>query len=128
MVLIEHDADQTGLLRKAVNLFTFLGRTQQLLVTPVRVVDKFEKVIWFGDMPDHPAVSSAHRVANLELDAPLLVMNRVPNTDPPPTPEPLLPWVDGRTDDAHREPTLRDAIYSDEPVPAASDGEGATSE
>ena len=45
MVAVEHESDSAGLVRKAVNLFTFLGRTQQLLVKPVRTVDKFEKVL-----------------------------------------------------------------------------------
>lgn len=36
-------------------LFTFLGRTQELLVRPVRTVSGFDKVMWFGDLPDHEA-------------------------------------------------------------------------
>jgi hypothetical protein len=43
MVAVVQESDLPGLVRKAVNLFTFLGRTQQLLVKPVRTVDKFEK-------------------------------------------------------------------------------------
>jgi very-short-patch-repair endonuclease len=128
MALIEHESDQAGLLRKAVNLFTFLGQAQKLLVKPVRTVDKFEKVIWLGDLPEHSAVRSAHRVANPDVDAPLLVMDRVPKTDPPPVAEPFLPWVEGPTDDAHREPTLREAIYSDEPVPAVPAEEDVASD
>jgi hypothetical protein len=58
---LENDADSAGLVRKAVNLFSFLGRTQQLLVRPVRTVDKFENALWFGGLPEHQAVHSAHR-------------------------------------------------------------------
>ena len=62
MVAVVQESDLPGLVRKAVNLFTFLGRTQQLLVKPVRTVDKFEKALWLGDLPEHPAVHSAHRL------------------------------------------------------------------
>ena len=63
MTSAEHQADTDPLLRKAINLFTFLGRTQQLLVRPVRNVSGFNKVMWFGDLPDHEAIWSAHRTA-----------------------------------------------------------------
>src|SRR5262245_39068673 len=129
MVLIERESDPAGLVRKAVSLFTFLGRTQQLLVKPVTSVDRFEKAIWFGDLPEHSGVHSAHRLANLDGDAPLLAVERVPKSDPPPVPESLAAWVDGPTDDTECEPSLRDAIYSDEPVPAApGGGDGASDE
>ena len=83
MVAVVQESDLPGLVRKAVNLFTFLGRTQQLLVKPVRTVDKFEKALWLGDLPEHPAVHSAHRAANPDADSPLLAMDRVPKLDPP---------------------------------------------
>src|SRR6202022_790774 len=67
MVAVVQESDLPGLVRKAVNLFTFLGRTQQLLVKPVRTVDKFEKALWLGDLPEHPAVHSAHRAANPDV-------------------------------------------------------------
>ena len=126
MVAVEHESDSAGLVRKAVNLFTFLGSTQQLLVKPVRTVDKFEKVLWFGDLPEHLAVHSANRAANPDADSPLLAMDRVPKLDPPPLPELLTPWVQGPTDDVDREPSLRDAIYHEEPVPVALVGGAGT--
>jgi hypothetical protein len=84
MVAVEHESDSAGLVRKAVNLFTFLGRTQQLLVKPVRTVDKFEKVLWFGDLPEHLAVHSANRAANPDADSPLLAMDGCPLIRPLP--------------------------------------------
>lgn len=114
----EHETENERLVRRAVNLFTFLGRTQQLLVKPVRTVDKFESAMWFADLPDHEAISSAHRVAELTPDAPLLTVDRVGKVDPPPLPKELIVWVEGRVDDAHKEPRLREAIFRDEPVPA----------
>jgi very-short-patch-repair endonuclease len=122
MVAVVQESDLPGLVRKAVNLFTFLGRTQQLLVKPVRTVDKFEKALWLGDLPEHPAVHSAHRAANPDADSPLLAMGRVPKLDPPPVPDHLTVWVQGPTDDVDREPSLRDAIYKEDPVPVAVGG------
>jgi very-short-patch-repair endonuclease len=118
-VVVEHDAEQAGLIRKAVNLFTFLGRAQQLLVKPIRTVDKFEKVMWFGDLPEHPGVDSAHRGAAREANAPLLSVARVPKLDPPALPKELIQWVEGSIGDLEIEPALREAIYTDEPIPTA---------
>lgn len=128
MVAVVQESDLPGLVRKAVNLFTFLGRAQQLLVKPVRTVDKFEKAVWLGDLPEHPAVRSAHRAANPDADSPLLAMDRVPKLDPPPVPDHLTVWVQGPTDDVDREPSLREAIYMEDPVTVALGGEGGTPE
>src|SRR5246127_3915186 len=122
MVADVQESDLPGVVRKAVNLFTFLGRTQQLLVKPVRTVDKFEKALWLGDLPEHPAVQSAHRVANPDADSPLLAIGRVPKLDPPPVPDHSTGWVQGPTDDVDREPSLRDAIYKEDAVPVALGG------
>ena len=83
MVAVVQESDLPGLVRKAVNLFTFLGPTQQLLVKPVRTVDKFEKALRLRDLPEHPAVRSAHEAANPDAHSPLLAMDRVPKLDPP---------------------------------------------
>jgi len=83
MVTVAQECDLPGLVRKAVNLSTYLGPTQQLLVRPVRTADKFEKALWLSDLPEHPAVHSAHRAANPDADSPVLPMDRVPKLDPP---------------------------------------------
>lgn len=123
MTSAEHEADIDPLLRKAINLFTFLGKTQQLLVRPVRNVSGFDKVMWFGDLPDHEAIWSAHRVAALELDAPLLTVDRVAKLDPPAVPSPLTEWVDGKVDDVTVEPVIRSEIYREHVGPSNSDDE-----
>lgn len=117
----EHETENDRLVRRAVNLFTFLGRTQQLLVKPVRTVDKFEDAMWFADLPDHEAIRSAHRIAELTPDAPLLTVDRVAKLDPPPLPHELVVWAEGPIDDNAKEPTLREAIFRDEPVPVGED-------
>lgn len=115
MVRPEGESADAGLLRKAINLFTFLGRTQELLVKPVRTVDRFEKAIWFGALPDHPAIRSAHVTHSPDADAPLLVVDRIPRLDPPAPPDRLRQWVEGGIDDPNAEPSLRDAIYTETP-------------
>lgn len=114
VILIENDSGDVDLVRKAVNLFTFLGSTQRLLIKPVHTVDKFDQVIWFADLPDHSAVRSAHRTANLDQETPLLELDRVVRLDPPAIPAALDQWVDGPIDDADLEPTIREAIYGGE--------------
>lgn len=121
MSAIEEDSNESTLLRKAINLFTFLGRTQQLLVKPVRTVDKYEKVVWFGQLPDHNAIRSAHRASALDADAPILSVERVARVDPPAPPELIQEWLDGGIGDADEEPQLREAIFVE--VPVETDGD-----
>lgn len=123
MTSAEHEADIDPLLRKAVNLFTFLGKTQQLLVRPVRNVSGFDKVLWFGGLPEHDAIWSAHRVAVLEPDAPLLTIDRVGKLDPPAVPTALGEWVEGKVDDVTAEPTIRTEIYRENAGEADLDDE-----
>lgn len=115
MAALEGESTEAGLLRRAINLFTFLGRTQEMLVKPIRTVDRFEKAMWFGALPEHPAIGSAHLTHSPDAEAPLLVVDRVPRLDPPPPPEPLRQWIDGGIDDAHTEPSVRDSIYTESP-------------
>ena len=63
-------------LERAKNLFEFLARAQQLKSSPVRSTDVYARdgeVIWFADLPDHQAVTSAHRGGDPESDAPLRI-------------------------------------------------------
>ena len=114
----EHETDNERLVRRAVNLFTFLSRTQQLLVKPIRTVDKFEQALWFGNLPDHQAIRSAHRIAELEPDTPLLTVDRLAKLDPPGLPDGLATWVNGTLDDPDKGPSMREAIYSEKLLPA----------
>ncbi len=120
---VARESDQAGLVRKAINLFTFLMRTQQLLLKPLRNAEKYDNLLWFGDLPEHSAVHSAHRLANLEADMPLLAIDRVTKQVPPVLSDWLQPWVEGPTEDCGLEPSLRDAINIEQ---AAEDDEAAT--
>ncbi|OBI55430.1 hypothetical protein A5667_03660 [Mycolicibacterium fortuitum] len=62
----KHETENECLVRRAVNLFTFLGRAQQLLVQPVRTVDKYEVAMWFADLPRRESIfGSSQRAASL---------------------------------------------------------------
>lgn len=112
---IDQQSGVDVLVRKAVNLFTFLGRTQELLVKPIRTVAGFEKAIWFNDVPTHPAVRSRASMADLNAQEPLLEVDRVPRLDPPALPESLIEWVKGPLDNTDKQPTLREEIFTDTP-------------
>ncbi|MBB4907796.1 AAA domain-containing protein [Actinophytocola algeriensis] len=74
--------DADPLVGRAVRLFEFLGRTQQLRNQPPRTVDGYRSVLWLADLPDHPAVSSAHR-GDPDPDADILTVERVVRHEPP---------------------------------------------
>ena len=112
---VGQQSDEGGLVRKAVNLFTFLGRTQQLLVKPVRTVDGFEEAVWFSKLPDHAAVRGRHRGTILEPEEPLLEVDRVPRLDAPIVPDQLIEWVGGPFDDVDKQPSLNEEIFTDKP-------------
>lgn len=84
------------LVGRAVRLFEFLGRAQQLRNQPPRTTDGYRSVLWLDSLPDHPAVISAHR-GDPEPDADILTIERVARRDPPP-PDELEPWLAERRD------------------------------
>ena len=79
------------LVGRAVRLFEFLGRAQQLKNQPPRTVDGYRSVLWLDSVPDHPAVSTAHR-GDPEAEADILTIERVTRHDPPP-PDELERWL-----------------------------------
>ncbi len=123
MTGVEEEAADKQLLKKAIDLFTFLGSAQQLLAKPMRTIDQYEKVLWLGGLPSHPAIDSAHRTAAPDADSPILTIQRVPRLDPPPPPEALRKWLEQGIDDPAHEPSLREAIYVEEPRAEGSSDE-----
>ncbi|HVQ19018.1 MAG TPA: AAA family ATPase, partial [Actinomycetes bacterium] len=81
------------LVGRAVRLFEFLGRAQQLKNQPPRTVDGYRSVLWLDSLPDHPAVVSGHR-GDPEPEADVLTVERVARHDPPP-PDELEQWLTG---------------------------------
>jgi very-short-patch-repair endonuclease len=101
------------LLDRAVRLFEFLQRVQQITETPVRHVDTYRKgdgaVVWFHTVPDHSAAWVATAGDDLDPDEPLLIVDRVPPSQPPLPPPDLAAWVAGPLDQPERQPELRES-------------------
>ncbi|MFC5260918.1 AAA domain-containing protein [Kribbella qitaiheensis] len=108
---------RSPLVERAMNLFEFLARAQQLKTAPPRTTDAYERegsVTWFADLPDHWAIASAHRSAIVEPDGPILTVERVPRTEAPIPEDALAPWLAGPIDDPERVPRLRESIHRSE--------------
>src|SRR5262245_49824041 len=83
-------------LDRAVRLLRFLELLQQQRSKPVRDVESYRdpgQVLWFGQMPDHPAVNPATNHVAPPDDAPILTIQRVHRVDPPRVPPILEPWI-----------------------------------
>ena len=96
-----------ALVNRAVRLFEFLGRAQQLREAPPRAVESYRAVLWLADLPDHPAVAGAHRTVEPRGDDPVLTVDRVARVDVPEPPAALAGWLTGWRDPTNR-PQLRD--------------------
>jgi DNA polymerase III delta prime subunit len=102
------------LVDRAVRLFEFLGRSQQLRNQPARDVDTYRgegAVLWLKDLPHHPALHTALRQGEPAVDDPLLTVERVPRADPPVADDQLREWLDGPLDDPETVPTLRTSVW-----------------
>ena len=97
-------------LERAKNLFEFLARAQQLKATPARTTSGYSSVLWFADLPTHPAASSAPQDPDSHGDRPLLTVDRVPRHEPPAPDREVAPWVGGRIDEVDEPPTLLDSV------------------
>lgn len=114
------EAPPDPLVSRAVRLFTFLGRAQQLRNPSVTDVDAYRRdgaVHWLHGLPEHPALQIALRGGTPTLAEPVLRIARVARLDPPRPATLLRPWLDGATDDARRPPELRTERYVDTPEP-----------
>lgn len=101
------------LVDRAIRLFQFLMRAQEVRDESARTVDTYRRdgaVLWFGDLPHHPAVRSALDEGEPEPGAPFLTVDRVPRLTPPAPDDRLAEWLDVACDDPDTEPRLRDSI------------------
>ncbi|NKE58587.1 AAA family ATPase [Lentzea sp. PSKA42] len=117
-------APQGTAVDRAVRLFQFLARSQQLKSNPPRTTESYESVLWFGQLPVHPAILSAHRDDALVTRASLLTVDRVAHQDPPEPASELRPWLDGEWDEPTAPPRLRESIGEGEQRTALDDAEG----
>ena len=97
------------LVERAIRLFEFLKRVQQVKSTPIRNIEAYAKdgaVLWLGGLPDDSAVQSNHRIGGLDDAAPVMWIDRVQHDPPPSPPESVTPWLDRAFDDPHDIPSL----------------------
>ncbi|HEY1177574.1 MAG TPA: AAA domain-containing protein [Phytomonospora sp.] len=95
---------------RAIRLFRFLARVQQLRSDPPRTVEAYQQgggaVLWFGDVPAHPAVAPIG--PDPGPDDVLLTVDRVARVDPPAPPDGLAARLTGPVDDPDVPPALPD--------------------
>ncbi|CAM3907402.1 AAA domain-containing protein [Kibdelosporangium persicum] len=101
---------QSTAVDRAVRLFEFLARSQQLKSNPPRTTDSYESVLWFGQLPEHPAIRPAHHEDAPEPGSALLTVERVAYQDPPEPDAELRLWLAGIWDDPDTPPRLREEI------------------
>ncbi|MFJ6673282.1 AAA domain-containing protein [Actinosynnema sp. NPDC091369] len=106
---------------RAVRLFEFLARSQQLKSNSPRTTDSYDSVLWFGQLPNHPAIRSAHREDSPQPGASLLTVQRIAHQQPPEPEAELRPWLDGEWDDPATPPRLRESIGEGEQRTALDD-------
>ncbi|MFK0245659.1 AAA domain-containing protein [Amycolatopsis azurea] len=95
---------------RAVRLFQFLARSQQLKANSPRTTDRYDSVQWFWQLPEHPAVQSAHREEAPEPGEVLLSVERVAHHEPPEPDEELKSWLEGELDDPDVQPRLLESL------------------
>src|ERR1700744_3800310 len=96
------DQNHSALLERAIRLFKFLGRVQEMKAKTPRTIATYERdgdVIWYGRLPNHPAIGVPNITEQTEADQPVLTLDRVPRTAPPPAPELVIPWLAVGIDD-----------------------------
>lgn len=101
------------LVDRAIRLFRFLARAQQLKSKPVRTTESYLRdgaVHWIGDVPSHRAVHVAHRDGDPSTDGHLLSLDRVDRIEPPPAPKVLRQWLKGYSEKATTTPELLASI------------------
>ena len=85
----DHAPQESKALRLARYLREFVG----LRSTTVRDVDKYETVLWFGDMPHESDCQSPAWNDNFEPGTPWLEVRKQQFPKPPDPPEVILPWI-----------------------------------
>lgn len=85
---------ENPLAEKAVRLFTFLTKAQQLRQIQIRDVSEYAgtgSVHWFNDLPEHDAIRWGMDTSWDEY--PLLSVDRLITPEPPEVPRSLRPWL-----------------------------------
>ncbi|MHA6507823.1 AAA domain-containing protein [Tessaracoccus sp. Y1736] len=102
-------SDSPHYVDKAVRLFTFLAKAQQLRQAPVSDIDAYRRdgaVHWLGDLPVAEAVRWGTDTGQAWDEGPLISIDRLIPTDPPRIPTALSGWITGDALDATQRPQL----------------------
>jgi hypothetical protein len=108
-----HSAESATIQDRAIRLFRFLMHAQETRDEPVRTVDAYGRdgaVVWFDELPRHPAVRTALDGGEPEPGQPYLIVDRLPRFSPPAANTDLEPWIDGNRDDPGKPPKLRPTL------------------
>src|SRR5258708_1701147 len=79
---------------KALRLARYLKEFVGLRSTTIYDVNKYESVLWFGDMPQEPECQSPAWSDEFAAGDPWLVVHKQQFPKPPLPPEIVLPWID----------------------------------
>jgi hypothetical protein len=79
---------------KALRLARYLKEFVGLRSNTIYDVNKYESVLWFGDMPQEPQCQSPAWSDEFEPGDPWLVVHKQQFSKPPVPPEVILPWID----------------------------------
>jgi very-short-patch-repair endonuclease len=79
---------------KALRLARYLKEFVGLRSTTVYDLNKYESVLWFGDMPQEPQCQSPAWNHEFETGDPWLLVHKQQLPKPPVPPEVILPWID----------------------------------
>ena len=79
---------------KALRLARYLKEFVGLRSTTIRDVEKYETVLWFGDIPQEPECQSPAWSDSFEQGDPWLEVRKQQFPKPPEPPEVILKWID----------------------------------
>ena len=83
------DASRT----KAIDLFKFLRELTVLRTDTVRTLDKYDQVVWFGEIPAHELCTNVFKLSEDDRSDAWLEVEQSPVSRPPILPAELVYWV-----------------------------------
>lgn len=103
---------------RAIRLFQFLRELTLLRTQTVRTLDKYEKVLWFNDVPDDADCFSVYRTEAEDRSEVWLEIKQPQVPPPPRLPSSLVPWIDPEqlADASLESPSLRNVAVIEKPI------------
>ena len=110
--MLEFGSSDPILVKKAIQLFSFLGGAQRLKERPVYRTENFESCSWFDSFPSHPAISLGAPDEDSPSNGIIASFKRVPRLVPPEPGDELVEWIEGARADPANRPKVRETIFS----------------